>query len=479
MMVTAESLSVRHKRSHEAGFTLIEVLIVVVIISVLVSIVLALMPPPCCPPPSVARVDIFPQKVYAAPGTRFLLDARVFGPTGEVIDVTQHSGLEIAWSSLTPGVVITNGTATVIVEVPTTPGTTMDVTATVMRSFDGQSTDHSSTPVVIEITPATGDGDWIEVPYSQDQRPIAVLIEAGEAGGAGCVVTDWTLAVVQKARLGRNLDDAAGCTPEFAVLGEDSEIVYDNTAYWTDQSETRIVTTEPVFGWADAANSAPDSHRYFNVVIGVPSGANNALAVATDHLKFASALMDASRIGIGLREGGGTFGHGFMQKVDPATACGETFIDDTMLDGSVFEVADRILFVFFVDDVLGATKGWACDSIPNKEGRVVYIALNEFERSTVVHEMAHTFGLKAPLLGGGHANGLGALEEDNIMWGSRDRELRKHRNRLSVGQLFRINLDDAGWSATLSPGVTVDCQDDALLAGPCPKLDKDLGEPGS
>jgi hypothetical protein len=481
--------SVRSGRSRRRvdGFTLPGCLIGIVILGVLIALALWLFCPDPPPDPAICSeqvdaVEILPKTVHAAAGTSFTMDARVVDLSGGIIKVGACSEMQITWTSATPNLFADNGADMVLIDVPSTPGTNItDIVATVTRTVGNTTTTKASAASTIKITPSSAAGDFVEVAYTPGQRSVSVVIDAGEAGNVDCTVEDWTLAVVRRAWLdGKNLDDSTCSTAQLASFAPGLEAQFETAKAWTASEETRTVGQKPIFNWGADPSTAPNSARWFQVVIGMPTAAVNSLSAATDIMQLVDQSADENRLGIGFQYES-NFAHLQTAQLDPTTSCSKSFLNNTMLPlskdsfGNPFKIEQPFLFVIFVDDIAGTKKGWACDPIPFALGRAVYISVDAFvQLSTVVHEIGHTLALSLPLMGQGHANYIGSLGQDNIMWATTG-DARKSRERLSAGQLFRMNIHTFGFANSLSPYWGIECQDEALLATVCPRLDQDPG----
>jgi hypothetical protein len=452
------------------GFTLIEIVVVLLLVVSLILLATCEPDPLTCSAPFPYSVEILPPSVRTDAGTRVSFEARILTEFGNVILVGKYPSLAIQWSSASaPGLFLTSSTPQAIAQAP--GSSISDITATVTCD-SGESV--ASAPASLNVAPnlVEGTSDWVKLPHVPDRRPAMVLIDSGDGGS--CDVEDWTLAIARTGFLERNLDDGVCAAQELFLLQEGAEMIYDDAPFWTAVSEGRAPATLPVLGWTADPSSAPNSFRYVPVVIGLPKLDAMNQGIAEDELELADGLMDRNRVGIGLRNAG-TFAHGYVDDLDPVLGCGAGFLDTKMLPNSGNNMSDELLFVLFVERLTTGSRGTVCTAVAGQDARVIYLAWSSRVTSTITHEFGHAMGLAPPLFNGGHVNSIGAFERDNIMWGATDLELATARTRLTIGQVYRMNLHSGSW-INLSTGGGKACQTGATIkTGPCPPTDKSVG----
>lgn len=430
--------------------------------------------------PPLGKVEIMSPTVYTAagPDRTFQWRALVTTPSGRVIAVDAYPEITIKWSSAKAPTLFPNPSQNpVLVEVPPTPGSVIDdIRLTVTRTVGSDiSTVTTTTPGVLRIAAVTPTMDRLRVDYVPDVLPAAVLIDA-EIGSL-CPENDWAIAVVGIADLGRNLDAGCAPAPELVVFSTGHEIAFrDSNGPFKWSSGVDVEQVSPPL----------PAFRTVSVVVGTPD--NGTLPWASLEIDNAHALFDASRSGIGLQTSSG-FVHGRTAGItDIAAACSTAALNGLLLPGG-YTIGSPDLFVLFVTDIKDTTgaveyvyQGLTCQVASDQVGRVVFLSLASYLDTTFAHELGHMFGLMAPRIGfgGGHVEdpAVGDFRQDNLMWNSTEYEIRYRRDRFSVGQVFRMNLDIGSWlnNGGLDPGTVVkrDCQT-TTTAGVCPALDKESG----
>jgi hypothetical protein len=432
--------------------------------------------PPAISVPPLGQVTIAPVTVFAAGGRVFQWRAVVTTPGNRIIDVEAYPEITIKWSSASAASLFPDPSRNpVVVEVPNTPGITIgDVLVTVTRETSpGQATTVTSQPALIRIASAgAATSDRLIVPHASEAPPVAVLLDARTS--TDCPMNDWAIAVVGVADLGVNLEPGCSPAPELAAFSRGREIEFrdENAPFkWTSGVDVETVTP------------AMPEFRSISVVVGVPATAD--LAWASAEIENVHDLFDENRSGIGI-ETANTHVHGRTSGITSiAAACSRAALDALLAPGHSMGEPD--LFVLFVADITDTAggvenvyQGLACAPASDHIGRAVYLSISSYLHATLAHELGHTFGLIAPRIGsgGGHSNAIGSFGQDNIMWNATDETIRFNRNRFSIGQLFRMNLDIGSWlnnGGLVSTAVHVrDCQT-GTGEGTCPALDKDPG----
>ena len=490
-MIPAHVRTTDAMRSRSGGFTLFEW--IVVIAAFLVILLLAVIawliytaPPPgaSIDVPEIYAVQIIPAEIYAAAGTRFTLDTRVMTPRGHIVDVDRYPELTMTWSSATAGLISSSSEDEVVVDLPNTPGVSIrDIVATVERRVGSESSMHPSEPASVHMAPPLGDpaSDWVTLHHEPGLRPAYLLIDSRESGAPGCNVDDWIVAGVGTAYFGRNLEDGAGCSTDFAVFQEGSEMIYEDAAFWKSGFEERTPARKPLLRWTSDTSSAPTSKRWFHVVIGLPTVDPISAGIARDEMEVVDVHLNRNRLGLGLREAN-VVAHGRQNALGVEQGCDTDFLKVFLPDP--YLVLDEMLFVFFVEDltredyngVPQSIRGIVCAPDTDRTAEVIYRSLAEHVPSTTAHELGHALALVYPLYQAGHANLLGSFERDNFMWGEEVLEWAGWRSRFTIGQLFRMNLHETSWINLIEPlPATKACQASATTAGACPRVDEDPG----
>ena len=134
-------------------------------------------------------------------------------------------------------------------------------------------------------------------------------------------------------------------------------------------------------------------------------------------------------------------------------------------------------------------RGLACAGTDG-QNRILIMSRFRMLPSTLAHELAHLMGLTQATLSddwrGGHTTFLDTFDPTNLMWSQENATVGLPRDNLSLGQVFRMNVDKRSWvnvernGATpprIRPGETLLCQSSRDTQEPCPKLALDVGKP--
>lgn len=150
--------------------------------------------------------------------------------------------------------------------------------------------------------------------------------------------------------------------------------------------------------------------------------------------------------------------------------------------------ADRpgVLHLYYVNSMGGIT-GLTCPGTDARPHPTIYIATENYHAPTLVHEMGHALGLVLPFKG--HTESSPGFDASNIMADEGWDADPFGRQRLTVGQAFRMNADPGSWlnTATTPSGAApvraateprIRCQCGAGdPTGFCPRLSDDVARP--
>lgn len=447
-------------------------------------------------PPPIDRLQVVPAVVKATPGDTLLVSARAYDEKGAPIDLDLY-GYAVEWSAASDLLSVVPDGAHAVVGVPPssgTPGGGGTETGTAVGSYSVTAVAAGlAASVAVEVTvPGEAELDQVDG-ESVSPQTIALLIQGEDDAGP---VTDRTVGASGHVDLEVNLrprtSDGISEVVAFAAGHNILARGPDGTVpAWT--TGTDVIDADPLVD-LDAGVRSVD------VRIGIPPvGSTSAEASITsvwaeDQIAAALELMDANRVGIELFSTA-TFEHSRVDTEtgmalgvdDPSGACGSVEDDLAGQPG----IGDQVLlYVLFVPRIQSTTRGWACvPAVTEEEGwlaRAVYISISHFAVSSVAHEIAHLLGLWVPYLSrlGAHPTNSLGFDESNIMWASSSLEKAILRDHLSLGQAYRMNVDEGSWLNLRvlegSPSLqwTRDC-DFAPSAGACPALAADLAGSGS
>lgn len=478
-------MSPRIRRTDTLGATWLVVVAVLIVIPI--AILLALRnrnTTPVTPPVdqlfsgliSVPKVDSVrvPGPVYATPRSRFVLEALAKGYLGRNVPLSLFPEITIKWSA-SPGIFIDDAVNPVEVVIPGNSDSVITVTAAVTVSETGEAPyTKASPPQTLHISspPTTVDAsDWLFVEYLPGNAPAAALIRGMDGATK---VLDWPVAVVDAVRLGRNV---SGGTSELAVFSQDRGAV--------------LVPSKK--GGAGPFTSAPDQvkedplpawgSRSVPVRFGVGPTDTVTEALAKRDLAFADAVLNANRVGIRLTWDGyfvydRSDGEGNSLPIpDPTATCDTVNLDQMVAPASVLR--DLTVFVLFVPSIGTDVRGWTCEAGADWVGRAVFLSEDEYTGTTLAHEMGHVLALNSTWLPYyGHTFEIDGFDRSNLMQSENGLWERVSRDRLTLGQIYRMNAQEGSWlNGYVADPVERACTDDAKSSEPCPVLTTDLGGP--
>jgi hypothetical protein len=136
------------------------------------------------------------------------------------------------------------------------------------------------------------------------------------------------------------------------------------------------------------------------------------------------------------------------------------------------DLAADVVHVVYCAGCIEGSYGVACSEHPDSAA-LILVESGTAMPSTLAHELAHTLGLRGDLEGGHVTDAIG-FGHRNLMatfFGGQSSSFRDH---LSLGQVFRMNVDRRSFlcrhgNCPSVPGLIggVHCQDDPLLSTPC------------
>ena len=139
----------------------------------------------------------------------------------------------------------------------------------------------------------------------------------------------------------------------------------------------------------------------------------------------------------------------------------------------------QVLEVIFVRE--GGWVGVVCDRNRDAFGNIVpdgiadgVILIDYFERhdgTVLAHELGHAVGLLPPV---GHVNNYAGFDETNVMWPQGAASFPEERDRFTLGQIYRMNIDSHSWRVIKHDPPGVMCQRSPDGDDPCPWLRQDL-----
>jgi hypothetical protein len=141
--------------------------------------------------------------------------------------------------------------------------------------------------------------------------------------------------------------------------------------------------------------------------------------------------------------------------------------------------ADQMNVYYVSDIVFTGYDTWSglnaidCGGLYAGPGNISFVSLPDHLPIIVAHEVGH--GLSLRHAGTGNYMMGGGFTTANVMYDAGDLETAQLRNELSLGQSYRLNVDQRSWlnagAAALRTGPTKTCADDFTSVVPCPIQD--------
>lgn len=433
--------------------------------------------------PSVDSVRVL-GPVYTAPDVEFALEAITKGRGGMLVPTAQYPEIAISWQ---PASLFSDpATNPASLKVPNTPGVDLSVTATVTVAPAGETpVTVVSPPQVVHIAPSIeGDhSDWLFVEHPPGAPPAAAILRGMDGSTP---IHDWAVPVVGAVRLGKDVQGPS----QLALFAKDRSAVLLPSVIPSTTS-----SPGPFKSGVDRVEEDPMPdriNRFVQVRIGADAPGNLTESQGKTELQHADALLNADRAGLELTWDG-YFVHGGHEAdgtpvgiSDPYWACGTEIVDQLIGPASgdasnPTKIEDtQSVFVLFVPDILTDVRGWACPPEADWAGRVVFLSRAEYSVTSLAHEIGHVLSLSAPWIdsgsGGGHTNGLAGFDWSNLMWSFSALVYRVNRDRLTLGQVYRMNAQAGSWLNDQLPNILArPCGTDPAVSTNCPALSKDLG----
>ena len=456
-------------------------------------------------PPVVGGIEVVPSVVFAAPGAKVALRARLRTTTGDIMPPLSSYAPAWSWVTSAVNVSIVN-LASLTAPVPSPAYTTEVLVPPSMGATDlaveATFAGHSEQATIM-IREAIGDQVVSEV--ASNAYPVIALIHG--MLGASCVEysDEKPVAFVGTASVG---DFSAACSDLFnpwgrvALFAPDRRMGFARTD-WSPASDVVNFATGAVPG--QLVQQALGIPIEVHLTMWVPTGA--ATTDAGGPQAEALAEMDRANYIYGTSYAGFKFVVDevklrFLPSVlagsDPNWCAGVPAQLDPEIPSSAFG-PDKVNVIYvdaLVDQPLADTypvvsyagyRGYSCPA--STHGVIILIEWASKFPNTLAHELAHAMALrKPPLPHDGHTADIGGFHlSDNLMLTSVDDQVLIARGHLSLGQVFRMNVDATSWinPPVRPPGAPIAqlatgqdappvCQCDPYSAKPCPPLYVDI-----
>ena len=322
---------------------------------------------------------------------------------------------------------------------------------------------------VVRIVPATvADQDIVHAAYAAGSMT-SVLVVNGTRNTSNGPSDLWLAAFVRTALAGVEYGSASDPSWGAAVLdAEQAMVMYPST--WTPaQDQMGPAPPAPV-------RAIPVALR---VAVGGSEDPDEVRTAALLDIEAANTILAENRAGI------------MVNPVDVATIPVAELVPpfaDCRSGDALTKSGDRpgMLHLFYVSS-LGGLTGLTCAGTDERPQTVIYIASGSYGSATLIHEVGHALGLAVPKEG--HAEASTGFDASNVMAGIGWDTDPLGRQRLTVGQVFRMNADSASWlnwakdaGATTwvrdpsAPRLACQCGNTDPV-GRCPRLVDDVAKP--
>jgi hypothetical protein len=244
-----------------------------------------------------------------------------------------------------------------------------------------------------------------------------------------------------------------------------------------------------------AANGGP-GHRPVDETLPVSirvwlAAAGADVGIAKADIAYATAVFGLERTGITFNATGFSLlpGTSVVLRDNSTAACNT--MQTQLTAAGISPLGKQHFNVIYVDEVLDMLQGVDLVPVPSgfhgfacpldTYGNIVLVSWAKRSATLVAHELGHAMGLRESGLAnqlGGHTVGMPRFSYTNVMWDGDTDEHQAARAHLSLGQAFRINLDDHTWIFRRDPKLRSwpgrDCPDDGGGNAACPKLAWDV-----
>jgi len=414
------------------------------------------------PPARVTSLKVLPSTVYVIPGAVFVMRARMLDAESGV----WPSDPQLTWSVASSLTIVDHGGDSVVLQAANI-ASNASVPTTLKASLGTLSASASITILAqnehVLVDSARAD-------YRSGMYPDLMLLDDPSAPKP---IDDSLVAFVGVGLLG-NLSGGAG---EAARLATD-QAFYLEAVTWRS-------TPPDVIDMETAVDDkvSPAIRPTFTVWIATSAG--NASTNADADAQWAIRVFQREYTGVHLhpvRKTAGGWGRLTLER-GPNLECLSIGPKLQAIGVPVTSPAfsKESLNVVYVDDIMlppapplfvsvsSTYAGYACPW-ESTVGTVLLISARSRSSGTMTHELGHALGLHEPYTG--HTLLANGFAYTNMMWPWESDYTRAPRSTFSLGQAFRIGIDDHSWLRFWT-GATRDC-DPTAADRSCPPLEKDF-----
>ena len=424
---------------------------------------------------NVDRVELDPAEVLTEAGNAFSIAAVPVGANGLPIRARDPSTnpIPVDWADV-PYLTPERGSALVDIPADAPSQTISGILATVNGKGPLE-------PGRIRIGPSgAGGGIALRIPHAPGSAPEAVLLDWRQSSGAG-----------PSASRGLAMAGTAWLDDMVVEAGRPQALVF------AAGTGMRLARVDPVFG--EASVTAPPAARpersvlvYVRLNLVAPddaAGFRARVALARD---LADRHFRANRTGIRLDWEEWPADPSLPPLTEAFNSCDDVTLQDKLgvqvtdeeaEDGKALDAHEA--WVVFVPRIPAGGIGYMCDRTPRR-GPVIVMSAAHFNPTTLAHELGHMFGMAYELDNVGHTEGKPGFTPANLMWSAPDICTGRTRERFSLGQIYRMNLDTGSWVWHQTPteaagwwpaSLKRECQPE-FDEGTCPSLATDYPRGG-
>lgn len=386
----------------------------------------------CQCPPEVKSIEVVPGELYAQQGATF--EVRALLRDGDDKVISEFYGYRPVWWSTAPQslrLVRRSGHTAVFTA---TEATTLPIT--IWPTLTQDVVTRWATVTILANDPGS---DHIHAQHQADAPLEAALIEHTQ--GAQYWLDDATVAFAGTGLLGA----LANSDGDVAIFSANTAMGLKMDFRWRPPPGPGVDEID-----FTASGQRPGAPLDIPLVVWVvPGSGDNGMsngAFARIQVADASNTFAANRAGVSFS---------IAEPVRPLTtewaqsanACSEDVSGSLRNLGLAFN--PESLNVFFVASITNYDAGWWCPPGPingSEQGHRVFVSLADQTATTFAAELAHAF------LGAHHANEFSGFDESNVLWREETDTLALARSHLSLGQVFRVNVDAYSWLNFELPG---------------------------
>lgn len=408
---------------------------------------------------AVAAVEVIPNVLFVAPPgagtTTFELEARLRDTLGRIVPPTRGSLLEWTMSSSLTASFFEQSGHRVKLELGL-GSATVPMDATVSAAVGAVI---AAPNAALKVIPADVGIDRLIANHAAGSAPAVALVD-GVPRNAGSCVRDSLVAFVGIGLVG---DWGSNCPTDghLAVFSPDHAMLLRLTSWNGNPNDVDVVGQQaPPLTIPVAIRIAVERIAGEELTPEQVLATTTAFALAD--VAKANELLRANRAGLRIE-----VPVGFFDTVAPGPNC------------SSAPMRQGVLNVFYVNDAQRG-RGFTCARDGQRHEGTILISRFEHDQATLAHEFGHALGLWFPFTG--HTLHVIGFDGVNVMASLLYDNSSAERSHFSLGQVFRMNADEASWVniagvRDTTTEIRLPCQCKRGEQQPCPRVTDDLGTP--